>query len=211
MVGGPVVALLLWDPDAAIVPERFAHERELGLVIATDRNAGGVDLGVAGVGKRRSAFVGAERGCYVASFCIGGEVEDIAVPSGREDDAVGCVRGNRARDEIAYHDAFCVTVHEDDIEHFCSWEHLDGTRRDLAIQRRVGSEEELLAGLTAGVEGSRDLGTAEGSVVEESAVFASEGDAECDAVIDDGNADFGETVNICFSGSEVAAFDGVVE
>src|SRR5438034_5947829 len=38
-----------------------SHERELGLVIAADRDAGGVNLRETGVGKRSPSFVGAIR------------------------------------------------------------------------------------------------------------------------------------------------------
>jgi len=58
----------------------------------------------------------------------------------------------------------------------------------------VDAEEELLAGLAFGVEGA--LG---------------EGHADGHAVVDDLEADFGESVDIGFAGAVVAAFDGVVE
>src|SRR6185436_5329443 len=47
-----LVTGLLWNPDAAVVAQRLAHERELRLVVARHRNARGVDLRVAGVGKQ---------------------------------------------------------------------------------------------------------------------------------------------------------------
>src|SRR5438093_143156 len=51
LVGGAGVALLLRDPNAPVVAERLGHERELRLVFARARDAGGVDLGEAGVGE----------------------------------------------------------------------------------------------------------------------------------------------------------------
>ncbi len=60
---------------------------------------------------------------------------------------------------------------------------------DLALERLIGAEQELLAGLAAGVEGARDLGAAEGAVVEDAAVFAGEGHALGDALVDDVDAD----------------------
>ena len=68
-----------------------------------------------------------------------------------------------------------------------------------------------MAGLASGVEGSRDLRSAERTVVEEPAVLSGEGNAEGHAVIDDGNADLGKPMDVCFPRSEVAALDGVVE
>src|SRR2546426_11042428 len=44
-----LVAFLQRHPDAAVIAQRFAHQRELGLVIAGDRNTGGMNLRVAGI------------------------------------------------------------------------------------------------------------------------------------------------------------------
>ena len=68
-----------------------------------------------------------------------------------------------------------------------------------------------MAGLAARVERAGNLGTAEGAVGEEAAVFASEGDALRDALVDDVDGDFGEAVDVGFAGAVVAAFEGVVE
>ena len=45
------------DRDAAAVAEGFRHQRQLGLVVALDRNAGGVNLREAGVGEEGAALV----------------------------------------------------------------------------------------------------------------------------------------------------------
>ena len=82
---------------------------------------------------------------------------------------------------------------------------------DLTGQRLVGAEQELLAGLSAGVEGARDLGAAKRSGVEEAAVFAGERHALGDALVDDVRADFSEPVDVGLAGAVVAALDGVVE
>ena len=60
---------------------------------------------------------------------------------------------------------------------------------DLALQRLVGAEQQLLAGLAAGVEGARDLRATEGAVVEQAAVLAGERHALRDALVDDVHAD----------------------
>ena len=56
---------------------------------------------------------------------------------------------------------------------------------DLPAERLVGAEQELLAGLAAGVEGARHLGAAERAVVEQAAVLAGEGHALGHALVDD--------------------------
>ena len=80
------------NPDAAVIAQRFRHQGELGLMIAADRNAGGMDLRVAGIGEERAFFVGAIGGGDVATARVGRKIKNIAVAAGREDDRVGRVR-----------------------------------------------------------------------------------------------------------------------
>ena len=72
------------------------HQRQLALVVAGDRDAGRVDLRVAGVGERRALLVGAPDRRGVAALGVGREVEDVAVAAGRQEHRVGR-RATRAR------------------------------------------------------------------------------------------------------------------
>ena len=198
-------------PDASVVAQGFGHEGEFALLVAVDGDAGGVDLGEAGVGKAGAAFVAAVGGGDVAALGVGGEEEDVAVAAGADDDGVGVPCLDFAVRHVACDDALGVAVHEDEVEHFVAVVHFDGAEADLAGERGVGAEEELLAGLAAGVKGAGDLGAAKGAVVEEAAVFAGEGDAGGDGLVNDVAGDFGEAVNVGFAGAEVAALDGVVK
>ena len=66
LVHRPRLVGLARHPDAAVVAQRFAHQRQLGLVLACRGDAGGVNLRVARVGKVRPALVRAPDG---ASCC----------------------------------------------------------------------------------------------------------------------------------------------
>ena len=72
-------------------------------------------------------------------------------------------------------------------------------------------KRQLLARLAACVEGSLELGAAEGSVVQQAAVFTAEGNARGHTLVNDVGGDFRQTVDIGFTGAEVAAFNGVVK
>ena len=87
----------------------------------------------------------------------------------------------------------------------------DGPRGDLTLERLVGADQELLAGLATRVERTGHLHTTEGAVVEEAAVLAGEGNALRDALVDDVGADLGEAVDVILTGAVVAALDRVVE
>ena len=212
LAGGLAAVLLaLRHPDAAVVAQGLGHQRELALVIAGDRDAGGVDLREAGVGEGRPLLVGAPDGGAVAALGVGGQVEDIAVAAGGQADRIGHVGFDLPRHHVAGHDALGHAVHHDDFQHLVPGEHLDGTEADLPLQGLVGAQQQLLAGLPAGVEGAAHLGAAEGAVVEQAAVFPGEGHALAHALVDDVVADLGQTVHVGFAGAEVAALDRVVE
>ena len=53
------IAFLLRNPDAAVVAERFTHQRQLGLIVAADGDACWMDLGEAWVCKSCATFMGA--------------------------------------------------------------------------------------------------------------------------------------------------------
>ena len=66
-----------------------------------------------------------------------------------------------AGDQVAGDDAARAAVDHDQVQHLGAREHLHLAGADLALQRLVGAEQQLLAGLAAGVEGARHLRAAE--------------------------------------------------
>ncbi len=64
------------------------------------------------------------------------------------------VGGHLAREQVTGDDSAGPTVLEHDVEEFGPVVELDGTRSDLSHQGRVGTQQELLAGLAACVEGA---------------------------------------------------------
>ena len=170
-----------------------------------------MDLGEAGVGEQRATLVGAEGGCDIAATGVRREVEDIAVTAGAEQDGIGRMAGDFTRIQIADDDSLRVAIDQHEIEHFRARKHFHRAQGDLVAEAGVGSEKKLLAGLSAGVEGARNLSTAEGAVVEQAAILAGEGHALSDALVDDRAAHFGKAMHIGLAGAEIAAFDRVVE
>src|SRR5713101_1559118 len=59
---GTRVTLFLGDPYAAVIPQRFGHQSELGLMLAAYGDARGMNLGEARVSEERAATVGAPDG-----------------------------------------------------------------------------------------------------------------------------------------------------
>ena len=159
-------------PDASVVAEALAHQRELGLKFALDRDASWVNLRVAGVGEVRALLVGTVSCRDVAAFGVGREKVGITVAARGENHRVTRVAADFAGDEVAHDDALGVAVDDHEIEHLGLRVHLDHAEGDLAFQGLVRTHQKLLAGLAARVEGARDLRAAEGTVGKEAAVLA---------------------------------------
>ena len=208
-----LVAVLapLRHPDAAVVAQRLAHQRELGLVLAGDGDAGRVDLREARVAEVGALAVRPPRRRDVAAHRVGGEVVDVAVAAAREDHGVGEMGLDLAGDHVADDDAARPAVDDDELEHLVPGVHLQPALGDLPLQGLVCADEQLLAGLAARVEGPRHLHAAERAVVEQAAVLTREGHALRDALVDDVRADLGQPVDVRLPRAEVAALHGVVE
>ncbi len=205
------VRLVLRHPDPAVVAQRLRHQRQLRLVGAGDRDAGRVDLRVAGVRHVGALAVRPPGGGHVRAHGVGGEEEDVAVAAAGEHDDVGEVGLDLAGDQVAGDDAARLAVDDDQLEHLVPGELLDGAGGDLALHGLVGADQQLLAGLAAGVERAGDLHAAERAVVEQAAVLTGERDALRDALVDDVRADLGQSVDVRLPRAVVAALDGVVE
>ena len=205
------VLLALRHPDAAVVAERLRHQGQLRLVFAADRDARRVDLRVARVRHAGAALVGAPDRGDVRAAGVGGEIEDIAVAARREHDGVGRVAGDLTGHEVADDDALRLAIDDDEVEHLAVSVELDGAGTDHARQRGVRAEQQLLAGLAAGIERAAHLGAAERAVGEQAAVFTGERHALGHALVDDVDGHLGETVNVGLARTVVAALDRVVE
>ena len=83
-----------------------------------------MDLREAGVGEGGALLVGAPDRGGVAALGVGGEVEDVAVAAGGEDDGVGRVRLDLARDHVADDDAARAAVDHDQLQHLVARVHL---------------------------------------------------------------------------------------
>ncbi len=178
---------------------------------ARDRDAGGVDLGVAGVRHVGALAVCTPRGRDVAAHRVGGEEEDVAVAATGEHHDVGEVGLDLAGDHVANDDPAGPAVDDDQLHHLVPRVAPDGAGGHLALERLVGADEQLLPGLAAGVERARDLDTTEGAVVEQAAVLTGEGDALGHALVDDVPAHLGQAVDVGLAGAVVPALDRVVE
>ena len=177
------------------------------------RDAGGVDLGVARVGEQRTLAVGPPGGGGVAGHGVGAtgrtRCRSRRWPAPRRGRCGGDLAGDRGRGRRCRRPRRpCTTRSSISV---WVWSLTVARARPGASSCLVGAEQELLAGLAAGVEGAGDLGAAEGAVVEQAAVLAGEGHALGHALVDDVDRDLGQAVDVGLAAAVVAALDGVVE
>ena len=185
LVRAASVASLARNPNTAVVTERFAHQGELGLQVAVARNASRVNLRVAGVSEQGAALVGTESGRHVGTLGVCRKVVDVTVTAGAEAHSVTHVAFEFASDEVTDDDTASLAVDNDEVHHFAAGEHLHLTGGNLAHEGLVGTEQELLTRLTAGVERTGNLRTTERAVVEKATVFTTERNALGHALVDD--------------------------
>jgi hypothetical protein len=92
--------------------------------------------------------------------------------------------GDFTSGKIANDDTLRMAFDDDKVEHLGARMHGDTSTVDFFFESLVAANQELLASLASGVECPLHLSSAERTVVEESTVFAGEGDTLRNALVD---------------------------
>ncbi len=174
-------------------------------------DTGGVNLSEGKVGQICAFLECLDGSRAVAAHGVCRQEESTAIAAGGEHYSVGGVAFDFTCHEVADNDTAGAAVDNHNVEHFATVERTDSAFLDLTVERAVGAEKELLAGLAFGIECTAYLSTAERAVCKQTAVFACEWNTLLNALVDDVIRHFGQTVNVGFARTEVAAFHGVVE
>ena len=111
-----------------------------------------MNLGEAGITKERATFISAIGSGDVATACVGRKKKNIAVTAGRENYRVAGEGIDFAGAQIAGDNSLGVTIDQNKVEHLGLREHFHRAERDLAAEGLIRPEQELLAGLAAGVK-----------------------------------------------------------
>ena len=114
-------------------------------------------------------------------------------------------------DQVTCNDTAGTAIHLHNVQHFVAGIHLYFVQTDHTAQSRVSTQQQLLSGLTAGIERTRYLSTTERTVIQQTTVFASERNTLCYALVDNRVGNFSQTINVCFAGTIVTTFDCIVE
>src|SRR6185312_4223963 len=170
-----------------------------------------MNLRETGIREQSPAFVRPPDGCCVRTLSVCRKIIDIDVAARRQDNRIAQVCRNLAGHEVPCHDASRSSVDHNQIEHLRTREHCHAPRVDLPFERLVSPQEKLLTCLAACIKSTRDLRSSKRAIRQRASVFTGERNALRNALIDDGNADLCETVDIGFAGAKVSALYRVVE
>ena len=198
-------------PDTSIITEGFAHQSQLGLVIARHRNASRVNLCVAGIRKERTFLISLPSRADIAALRIRRKIEHVAVAASRQADRIRFVAFQSSRHQIANHDSASLAVDDDQVLHIATRENLDRTLRHLTHQSLISAEKKLLSGLSTSIERAGNLGSAKRTVSQKSTVVTSKRNALRHALVDNQIGVFGKAVHVRFTSTEVAAFYRIIE
>jgi hypothetical protein len=170
-----------------------------------------VNLGKTRVPKQGPVTVRFPCGGYIRTHGVGREVKDIAVTSGGQNHRVGRMPFELPGDQVLGNNAPGFAIHGHQFHHFVAAVHGHLLFGNLTVQGRIGPQQQLLPGLTAGIERTGYLGSSKRTVVQHSTVIPGKRHTLRNALIDDGGTDFGQTMHIGFAGSVIPPLDGIIE
>ena len=156
-------------------------------------------------------LVGCDSCRAVATHSVCRKEISIAITTRCQDNAVCGKAFDCASNEVASDDTASAAVNHHNVEHLIASVELNSAFVHLTHQRGVCTQEELLAGLTFGVESTAHLHTTKRAVSQCAAVFASERNTLCHTLVDDACTYFSQTINISFASAIVATFHSVIE
>src|ERR1044072_333780 len=179
--------------------------------MATDRDAGRMDLREARICKGCPTLVGAPDCACVAVLCIRRKIEHISITACRKHYSITRIRFDSSGHEVSGHNASNLAIDDNEIEHLGPRIHPDRSAVYLALKSLVRSEQKLLSCLASRIKSSRNLSTSKRSIIEKSAVFARKGHTLRDALINYVHAELGQTIDIRFPRTKVAPFHRVIK
>ena len=170
-----------------------------------------MNLHVAGVSKVGALTIALYSGCTVAAHGVSREEVSVTITTGGYNHGVGREALELAGNEVLGDDTAGVTVDDNKVFHLVTGVELDAALVYLTAQRRVGTQQKLLAGLTLSVEGTRNLSATKRAVGQHATVLAGERNTLGHALVNDIVRHLSQTVDVGLAGAVVATLHGVIE
>ncbi len=152
---------LLRNPDTSVVTQGLRHKGQLALLLAVHRNTCRVNLSEARICEICSLLVALPCGRAVAVHGVGGKEVGVAIATCGDHNGMGTESLKLAGHEVAGDDTLCLSVDDDEVKHLVARITGHGSSGDLAVESRIGTQKELLTGLSTGIERTTYLNTSE--------------------------------------------------
>ena len=170
-----------------------------------------MNLCVARVRKQCAATVCTPCSGHIAIHCIGRQEEHVSISTCCQHHSVCCMRLNFTGQKVAHNNSCATTINRYRVNKFGSVEQTNSTQANLASHLLVCTNQQLLAGLTAGIERAAYLCATKAAIIEQSAVFTSEWNTLSNHLVDDVNRYLSQTMHVRFTRTKVTTLNGVLE
>ena len=143
---------LLRNPDTSVVTQRFRHQSQLRLLVAVYRNTSRVNLHVCRISEERAFTVASHCSRAVTCHRIGRQEVSITVTTGSDNHSMCSKTFQFTGYQILGNDTAGTAVDDYHIFHFIASVQLDCACTYLTAQCRVSTQQQLLSGLSFGIE-----------------------------------------------------------
>ena len=126
-------------------------------MITRYRDACRVNLCKAWICKTRTTAIRTESSGHITTNRISGQVVDIAIPSRAKQHRIRSPNLQFSSGKVTGNNTLGMSIDHNEVEHLLPHMHFHLSGGNLTTQRTVGTEEQLLASLPAGVKGTAYL------------------------------------------------------
>ena len=205
------IFFLLRNPDTTVVTERFRHQSQLRLLVTMYRNTSRVNLNVCRICEYSTLAVARDSSCTVTTHSVSRQEVSVTITTSSDYYSVSGETFQFACYKIFCDDTAGTSVNDDNILHFVAGIQFNSTYVYLTAQCRVSTQQQLLTSLAFSVESTGYLCATERTVIQCTAIFASERNTLRYTLVDDSVRHFSQTIYVCFTGTIVATFYSIVE
>ena len=174
-------------------------------------DTGGVNLNVRGICKVSTLAIALNGGGTVTTHSVCAQEIGITVSTSSDHHSIGAEANQLTCAEILGDDTTSATINDDHILHLITSVELHLTSLNLTAQRAIGTQQQLLTGLTFGVECTAYLSTTERTVGQHTAILTSKGNTLSDALVDNVIADLCQTINVGLTSTVVTTLHSIIE
>ena len=175
------------------------------------RNTGRVNLNVARISEHRALAIYLNSSCTVATHGVGREEIGITIATRSDYNGISREAFELTCNEVLGNNTTSVTINDHNVFHFVTGVKLHLTGLYLRAQRRISTEQQLLTGLSLGIEGTAHLCATERTVGQHATIFTCERHALSHALVDDIVTHLSQTINIGLTSTVVTTLHGVIE